>query len=140
MKQKNEEKFYFLVKIFIVLGAVGLIAFVLSNLDSAPEEVAFSLIAFVISVAAVIMTTLQSVSIAQQIKATKKASEIVDEVAEEVRKLIAADNRMEQEIREDLALDHEIVAALEEVGIGDDDNERREVAKRISTKINRPRK
>ncbi|MDQ3093787.1 MAG: hypothetical protein M3Q70_01255 [bacterium] len=139
MKEKSEQKFYLLVKAFVLLGAVGLIVFVLSNLHSTPQEVAFSLIAFIISVAAVIMTTLQSISISQQIKITKKASDIVDETAEQVRKLIATDNRMEKEIREDLALDHEIVAALEEVGIGDDENERREVARRISKKINRNR-
>ncbi|MDQ2973172.1 MAG: hypothetical protein M3Q79_01655 [bacterium] len=139
MKEKTEQKFYLLVKAFVLLGAVGLIVFVLSNLHSTPQEVAFSLIAFIISVAAVIMTTLQSISISQQIKITKKASDIVDETAEQVRKLIATDSRMEKEIREDLALDHEIVAALEEIGIGDDENERREVARRISTKINRSR-
>lgn len=137
MREKTEQRFYLLVKLFVVLGAVGLVVFILSNLNSAPEEVAFSLIAFVVSIAAVIMTTLQSITIGQQIRMTKKAADLVDETAEQVRKLVKEDIKIEREIHEDLELDHELINILEDVGVGDNEDERRKVAKRISSKINR---
>ncbi len=135
MNLKYEERFILLVKIFLVVGVIGLIAFFASNFDQKPSVIAFGLVAFVFTVAALIMTTTQSISIARQAKITKRASELVQETSKQLEMLVKEDRLMKEEIRQDLELDRAIVAALEEHGVGDDEHERKQVAKTIVSKI-----
>lgn len=100
-------------------------------------QAALSLIAFVVSVAALIMTTLQSASIAKQVKITQKAARLVHEASRQIETLVAEDRKMENEIRKDLKIDQAIIAVLEEHGIGDDEASRRQVAHKISKIINK---
>ena len=136
MSFKNDRTFYLLlVKIYIVLSAVGLGALIYTSMQTNPSNLAFSLIAFVISVAALVMTTLQSLSIARQVKITEKAARLVNETSEDLKSLVKEDRKLEKEIRQDIVLDHEIIAVLEEFGIGDNEDDRRDVAQRISKRV-----
>lgn len=136
MSFKNDRTFYLLlVKIYIVLSAVGLGALIYTSTQTSPSNLAFSVIAFVISVAALVMTTLQSLSIARQVRITEKAARMVQETGEELRYLLKEDRKLEKEIRQDIVLDHEIIAVLEEFGIGDSEDDRRNVAQRISKRV-----
>lgn len=132
---KIEERFILLVKIFLALSVLGLAAFFASNFEQKPSVIAFGLVAFVFTVAALIMTTLQSISIARQARVTKHASELVKETARQVEILVKEDRLMKEEIRQDLEMDRAIVAALEEHGVGDNEQERHQVAKTIVKKI-----
>lgn len=136
MSFKNDRTFYLLlVKIYIVLSAVGLGALIYTSTQTNPSNLAFSVIAFVISVAALVMTTLQSLSIARQVRITEKAARIVQATSEELGHLLKEDRKLEKEIRQDIVLDHEIIAVLEEFGIGDNEDDRRNVAQRISKRV-----
>lgn len=135
MNNKSELIFFVLLRIFVGIAIVGLIVLFLTNLDERPSDVAFSLIAFIISVAALVMTTLQSVSILRQVKVTKKAAKLVQESSDMIQLLIKEDKTMERALREDLALDREIVVALEEHGLGNNEEERKAVAKSIKKRL-----
>lgn len=137
MNNKSELIFFVLLRIFVGIAIVGLIVLFLTNLDKRPSDVAFSLIAFIISVAALVMTTLQSVSILRQVKVTKKAAKLVQESSDMIQLLIKEDKTMERALREDLALDREIVVALEEHGLGNNEEERKAVAKSIKKRLRR---
>ena len=106
-----------------------------ASLGDDPSHLVFSLIAFVISVAALIMTTLQSLSISHQVRVTEKAARLVHETAQQLEQLVKEDHRLEREIREDIKLDRAIIAILEEHGVGDTDEARHAVAQRIAMKI-----
>ncbi len=97
--------------------------------------IAFSLIAFIISVAALVMTTLQSASIAHQVRVTNHAARLVRETGEQLEKLVKEERSLEREIRRDLMVDEEIVTILEEYGIGNSKSERLKVAARIAEKV-----
>lgn len=137
MNDKSEQIFFVLLRIFVGIAIVGLMVLFITNLGKRPTDIAFSLIAFIISVAALVMTTLQSVSILRQVKVTKKAAKLVQESSDMIELLIKEDKTMELALREDLALDKEIIIALEEHGIGDDEDERKAVAKTIKHRLRR---
>lgn len=136
MSIKSTQSFYLnLVRVFVVVAVIGAAILIYTSLQDDPSNLAFSLIAFVISVAALVMTTLQSLSIARQVRITEKAARLVHETGEKLQYLVKEDRKLEKEIRQDIQLDHEIIAVLEEFGIGEDENERRKVAERIAKKL-----
>lgn len=135
MNSKSEQIFFVLLRIFVGIAIVGLMVLFLSNLDKRPSDIAFSLIAFIISVAALVMTTLQSVSILRQVRITKRAAHLVQESSDMIERLVREDKSMEKTLREDLALDKEIVMALEEHGVGDNEEERKAVASTIKRRL-----
>lgn len=135
MNLKYEERFALLVKIFLIAGVIGLIAFVASNFHQRPSVIAFGLVAFVFTVAALIMTTMQSISIARQAKVTNHAAELVRQTSKQLEMLVKEDRLMKDVINKDLELDRMIVSALEEHGVGDNEHERKKVAHTIVQKI-----
>ncbi len=135
MTEKNERLFFILLRVFISLAVVGLLVLVVTSIGKNPSDIAFSLIAFIISVAALVMTTLQSVSIAKQVRITNHAARLVRETGEQLEKLVKEERLLEREIRRDLAVDEEIVTVLEEYGIGNSESERLKVAARIAEKV-----
>ena len=124
-----------LVRIFVIVAVIGAALLIYTSLQDDPSNLAFSLIAFVISVAALVMTTLQSLSIARQVKITEKAARLVHETSEELKYLVKEDRKLEKEIRQDIVLDHEIIAVLEEFGVGESEEDRRKVASRIAKRV-----
>jgi uncharacterized membrane protein YoaK (UPF0700 family) len=141
MSIKSTQSFYInLVRVFIILSVIGVGLLIYTSLQNDPSNLAFSLIAFIISVAALVMTTLQSLSIARQVRITEKAARLVSETSEELRYLVKEDRKLEKEIRQDIVLDHEIIAVLEEFGIGESEDDRRKVARRITKKVGSSRK
>lgn len=133
---KNTQSFYInLVRVFVVLSVIGVAVLIYTSLQNDPSNLAFSLIAFVISVAALVMTTLQSLSIARQVHITEKAARLVSETSAELQYLVKEDRKLEKEIRQDIVLDHEIIAVLEEFGVGDNEEDRRQVASRITKRV-----
>ena len=136
MSYKSDRHFYVrLLKIFIVLALLGVVVLVYTGLTSDPSTMAFSLIAFVISVAALVMTTLQSLSISRQLRITERAMELMREADGQLTTLVSEDKKLSREIRQDLAIDRHIIEVLEEVGVGETSEERHEVAQRIAKRI-----
>ena len=123
------------MRVFVLISALGIVILILTNYDKDPSDIAFSLIVFAISVAALIMTTLQSASIAQQVRVTYKATQLVKESADDLHALIKEERILEKEIRQDIAMDQEIMGVLEEYGIGDNQDERTKVAAAVTTKV-----
>ena len=141
MKESIKEKkfYYLLVQLFIILAVIGLVLLFLNAVGKKPSEMIFSIIAFVISVAALVMTTLQSLSIARQVKLTHKSAQLVYEASRELDQLVKQDKKLEREIHQDMDLDHEIITILEEYGIGASKHERTAVAGALTEKIKRKR-
>lgn len=128
-------RYFLLARIIILISLVGLGILVFTNLGEDPSHLTFSLIAFGISVAALLVTILQSITIARQMQLTQRAVHEVRETGEQLKNLVSNDHRLVKEVREDIELDHEVIAALEEHGLGANDEERRSVAKKIARKV-----
>lgn len=135
--RSDRSRYLLLAKIFVIVSVIGAGILIYASLGDDPSHLAFSLIAFVISVAALIMTTLQSMSIARQVRITERAARLVHETAQQLEALVKEDHKLEREIREDIKLDREIISVLEDHGVGDTEAQRHEVAQRIASKINR---
>ncbi len=124
-----------LARVFVVLAVLGFGVLLVANLGEDPSHVTFSMIAFLISVAALLMTTLQSISIIRQEQLTERAVREVRETGEQMKTLINSDHRLAHDVREDIELDHKIISILEEHGVGDSDEARHKVAKCISQQL-----
>lgn len=136
MSYKNYRAFYMLlIRIFIVVAVVGVVVLLYAGLHDNPSNVAFSLIAFIISVAALVMTTLQSLSIARQVQLAQRSARLVAQATDRLEQLVVQDGRLEKEIAKDLEFDRAIVAVLEEYGIGDDHVVRAQVAQKIAQAV-----
>ena len=135
MGYKNDRLYINLLRVFIVLSLVGIAVLVYANLTSDPTDVAFSLIAFMISVAALVMTTLQSLSISRQVRITERAMELMRTADRQLEALASEEKKLGEEIRQDLLLDRKIVEVLEEVGVGESVEERHKVARAISSRV-----
>ena len=134
MSYKDDRSLYILlVKVFIVLSVAGIAALIYTSLQDDPSQIAFSLIAFVISVAALVMTTLQSITIAKQVRVTQQAARLIHTASQQIEALVQEDRKMEREIRKDLKIDQAIIAVLEEHGVGDSEHDRRQVAVKITS-------
>lgn len=138
MNEKNERLFIILLRVFITLAVLGLSVLVVTNIGKNPSDIAFSLIAFIVSVAALVMTTMQSASIAHQVKVTNHAARLVRETGAQLEKLVHEERNLERDIRKDLVADEGIVAVLEEYGIGESKKQRQEVAAKIAQKVKNP--
>lgn len=136
MSYETDRRFYGnLLKVFVVLAVVGIAVLIYTSFTSDPTTVAFSLIAFMISVAALMMTTLQSLSISRQLRITENAMKLMRETDRQLEELVDEDKKLGEEVRQDIALDKRIVEVLEEVGVGDNEQERHAVAREIAKKL-----
>lgn len=136
MSYQSDRRFYIsLVKIFVILAFIGIAVLVYTSYTTDLADIAFSLIAFMISVAALVMTTLQSLSISRQVRITERAMELMRETDNQLEKLADEERKLSREIRQDLALDRKIVEVLEEVGVGNSADDRREVARKIAERV-----
>lgn len=140
MSDKGLQTFYTnLVRVFVLVSVIGAAILIYNSLQDDPSHLAFTLIAFVISVAALVMTTLQSLSIARQVRVTQKAARLVQETGERLEVLVAEDRKLERDIRQDIELDREIISVLEEFGVGENEEERKKVATRIAHRVAKQR-
>ena len=131
----TQVRYFLLARIIILVSLIGLGILVFANIGEDPSHLTFSLIAFGISVAALLVTVLQSITIARQMQLTQKAVREVRETGEQLKSLVTNDHRLVQEVHKDIKLDREVIAALEEHGLGANDSERRKVAKIIARKL-----
>lgn len=118
---------------FMALIVIGLAALLMNNLGEQPSAVVFSLVAFTISAAALLLTTYQSFSAARQLRMIESMLRAIHDAGRDFEKLAAEDRKLERELKADLALDHKIIAVLEEYGVGDDEKTRRQVAEQLSS-------
>lgn len=129
--REDRERYVMLAKVILVVAVIGIVALIYANIGNDPSHVAFSLIAFVVSVAALLMTMLQNLTITRQLRATERTTRLLHETIEGVGSLTRADRKLGQEVRADIKLDHEIVALLEQSGVFANEHERKKVARRI---------
>lgn len=128
----TRSKYLLFAKIIVVVAAFGLGILIYANIGDDPKHLAYSMIAFIISVAALLLTVLQSTSIARQVQLTERAAHDIRATEERLASLIKDDHKLAREIHEDIELDHEIISILEEHGVGSNAEERHHVARKIT--------
>lgn len=132
--QENEEMPHIVLRVTFVIAIVGALILLVTRRDTGPS-LAFDLLAYVVSIMAVVLTTLQSIAIARQVRLTRHSTAKVTEVVGKLEGLIAADRELARIVRQDSKIDAKIVEALAEYGIGDSVVEREKIAKAVSKKI-----
>lgn len=128
-------RYYLFAKIIILVALVGLAILVFANIDEDPSQLTFSMIAFCIGVAALLVAILQGVAISKQMQMTERAAREVRETGEQLKNLVRNNMKLEREIEEDIQLDHKIISVLKEYGLGEDDQVRHKVARHIALKL-----
>lgn len=136
MEHKNEEIWHTILRIIVILAIMGSILLLVTKRDAGPD-VAFDLLAYVISVTALVLTTLQSISIARQVRITRHAAAKVTESINRLDELTAASQHLTQVIEHDTELDEKIVAALSEHAVGKNASDRAQIAKTVRKHVKR---
>ena len=131
---KNEEMPQIVLRVTIVLAIVGSLILLVTRKDTGPS-LAFDLLAYVISIMAVVLTTLQSIAIARQVRLTRHSAAKVTEAVNKLEELVVADKKLSKIILKDSELDAQIVLALADYGVGKSAQEREKIAKFVSKKI-----
>lgn len=131
---KNEEVPHIVLRITIVIAIIGSLILLITRKDAGPS-LAFDMLAYAISVMALVLTTLQSIAIARQVRLTRHSAAKVTEAVNTIEQLIAADKKLTKVIRQDSELDAEIVMALADYGIGKNAKEREKIARSVAKKI-----
>jgi hypothetical protein len=131
---KNEEMPQIVLRVTIVLAIVGSLILLVTRKDTGPS-LAFDLLAYVISIMAVVLTTLQSIAIARQVRLTRHSAAKVTEAVNKLEELVVTDKKLTKIILKDSELDAQIVLALADYGVGKSAQEREKIAKFVSKKI-----
>ncbi|MBP7837446.1 hypothetical protein KA021_01955 [Candidatus Saccharibacteria bacterium] len=131
---KNEEMPQIVLRVTIVLAIVGSLILLVTRKDTGPS-LAFDLLAYVISIMAVVLTTLQSIAIARQVRLTRHSAAKVTEAVNKLEELVVTDKKLTKIILKDSELDAQIVLALANYGVGKSAQEREKIAKFVSKKI-----
>lgn len=133
-KHKNTSTYLIFLRLFIVVALVGLILLLYNGLSTHPSQTVFTLIVFVMSVSALVMTTLQSVSGVRQLELTRRAARQVEEASERIRILTSEEKALTREVRKDVHLDEEILAILQEFEL--EEEHKKVVAQRLTSYVN----
>lgn len=121
-----------LVWVFIAIAVVGVGVLVYESAIGQSDAVLFSLVVFVISIAALVMTTLQGISAERQLRLTEDIMRQARQSSRSMEKLVEEDRKLERDIRKDMRLDQEVVDILEQYGVGKNAQVRRQVAEHIA--------
>lgn len=121
-----------LLIVFMALTAIGVAILLANSLGEHPSVIAFSLIAFTVSAAALLMSTYQNFATARQLRMMESMLRAMRQAAHNVEELTIEDRKLEREIRQDMKLDQEVIAILEEYGVGGSAADRKAVAKRLA--------
>lgn len=133
-------RYFLFARIIVLVALVGIGLMIFTNIGQDPTDLTFSLLAFSIGVAALLVTILQSITVAKQLEITRKAAHDVRETGEQLKSLVTKDSRLVREIHEDIELDRDIISILEEHGVGDSAEARHNVAKHIAKRVGKSRK
>lgn len=128
-------RYFLFARIIVLVALLGVGIMIFTNIGQDPTHLTFSILAFAIGVAALLVTILQSISIAKQLEITRKAAHDVRETGEKLKSLVTSDSRLVREIHEDIELDKDIISILEEHGVGDSEEVRHRVAKHIAQRV-----
>lgn len=136
MHFKNEEIFHTILRIIVLVSIVASIALLLQK-GQFSSDVAFDLLAYIISFTALALTTLQSISIARQVRLTRYSTSKVSQSINQLDELIKVNQQLARVIEHDTELDQQIVAALSSHDIGRDKAHRAQIAKTVRQNVTR---
>ena len=106
MNKKNERKFILILQVTAGVAVVGIALLIYTRWQNGPSAI-FDLMAYVVSIAALAMTTLQSISISKQMKVTQDGSDKIEATVAKLEELIANEKVTTQTLKKDIKLDEE---------------------------------
>ncbi len=104
MNKRSEKTFIIILQLTATLAVIGIALLIYTRWQNGPSAV-FDLLAYVVSIAALAMTTLQSISISRQVRITQNAGDKISDATKKLEALIVTDKLLTNEIRKDIAID-----------------------------------
>ncbi len=104
MNKRSERTFIIILQLTATIAVIGIGLLIYTRWQNGPSAV-FDLLAYVVSIAALAMTTLQSISISKQVRITENAGNKISVATKKLESLIATDKLLTTEIKKDIELD-----------------------------------
>ena len=119
----------------IVIAVIGA-GLLIWNADST-ELALFELLAFSVSIAALVLATLGAISNLHQVQTVRTISREMRSTLQELRDINQDTDTIKQKIAQDYALSKDIIEVLRDAKVGDDDAGRRLIADKIEHTVRR---
>ena len=134
MEHKNEVIFHTILRIIVLIAVIGLIALLISKRNAGPS-VAFDLLAYIVSITALVLTTLQSISIARQVRITRHAAGKITEAVNKINELAQVNEKLSKTVAKGQKLDEAIAEVLSYHAVGASKEERQKITRSIIKKL-----
>lgn len=119
----------------IVIAVIGA-GLLIWNADST-ELALFELLAFSVSIAALVLATLGAISNLHQVQTIRTISREMRSTLQELRDINQDTDTIKQKIAQDYALSKDIIEVLRDAKVGDDDAGRQRIADKIEHTVRR---
>lgn len=122
------------VTLFAILGSVILL---LTMREASGTALVYELFVYAISISALTLTTLQSLSIARQIRITRRSTSKITEAVNKIEELDHVERQLARIIMHDKEIEKVIVKALHRSRVGANDKERAKIARIVREELNK---
>lgn len=135
-KPQNERASHLVLRFITVFAILGSVILLINKRDSG-TVLAYELLVYAISISALTLTTLQSISIARQIRMTRRSTGKITEAVNKLEELEAVERQLTRIVMHDEQIEKVIVKALHQAKVGANDKERARIAKIVRAELNR---
>lgn len=137
-KLQNDRASHIVLRLITLFAILGSVVLLLAKKDTG-SALAYELFVYAISISALTLTTLQSISIARQIRITRRSSGKITEAVNKLQELEAAERKLTRIVMHDETMEKVIAKALHEAKVGTNDVERAKIAKSVRRELNKQR-
>ena len=135
-KPQNERASHIVLRLITLGAIVGSVILLLAKKGSG-TDLAYELLVYAISISALTLTTLQSISIARQMRITRRSTGKLTEAVNKLEELEAVERQLTRVVMHDEEIEKVIVKALHQAKVGANDTERARIAKIVRAELNK---
>lgn len=133
-KPQNERASHLVLRLITLAAIVGSVILLLAKKGSG-TDLAYELFVYAISISALTLTTLQSISIARQMRITRRSTGKLTEAVNKLEELEAVERQLTRVVMHDEEIEGVIIRALHEAKVGANDKERTRIAKIVRKQL-----
>lgn len=136
-ESRGDHASHFWLRVITLLAILGSAILLLNKKDTTGTALAYEMFVYAISISALTLTTLQSLSIARQIRMTRRSTGKITEAVNKIEELDHVERRLARIIMHDEAIEKVIIRALHESKVGANDKERAKIARIVREELNK---
>lgn len=135
---ENKQTPQIVLRVVTLAAIIGSVILLITKRGNG-TAIVYDFFVYAISISALTLTTLQSISIARQIRITRRSSGKITEAVNKLEELEVQERKLERAVMHDDVMERLVAKALHEAGVGNNDTERKRVAKIVRRELKKQR-